>query len=147
MHGASSSRTSLPGALYPYGSSNSIEPGFADASRTGVSISAFPAFLKADATCTSGGRHVVEGLIWPASFGDAFLPSIALERMTIEPLALVVAAAAVPRAAESPGASAPWAGDLGHLKGDFVAVSLSETQYSWRIGANRVMLVSNGSTA
>src|SRR5215813_6701605 len=51
-------------------------------------------------------RTMVEGLIWLFSLGDAFLLSIALERVTIERfmLARVVAAAVVPRsAAESPG--------------------------------------------
>jgi hypothetical protein len=50
---------------------------------------------------------LVEGLIWPFSLNlDALLLSVALKPMTIEHLmlALVVAAAAVPRsAAESPG--------------------------------------------
>jgi hypothetical protein len=77
-----------------------------DAPGTGLNIGAFPAFPQGRrevrmATRTSGSPQVVEGsdlAIFPG-IGDTPLPSVARERMNIEPLtlALVVVAAAVPR--------------------------------------------------
>jgi hypothetical protein len=77
-----------------------------DDSRTGVNIRAFPVSLEdrrevRTPTGTFGQpERLVEGLIWPSPWHlDALLLSVALERMTVERLmlALVVAAAAVPR--------------------------------------------------
>jgi hypothetical protein len=73
-----------------------------DEPRTDVNGSPILNWLKAQIrrTAFQAAQAVFEGLIWPFPWHlDALLPSVALERMTIErlTLALVVAAAAVLR--------------------------------------------------
>src|SRR5262245_43742323 len=90
-----------------------------DDSRTGVNIRAFPVSLedRREVRTPTGPlrqpERLVEGLIWPSFWHlDALLPSVALERRTVERLmlALVVAAAAVPDEPQNLLEHLPWDG-------------------------------------